>query len=198
MNNEATGRSAGPGGRAGVTRRDRRGEVGDVERERLAAGFGAELSRLRAAAGLTIDRASELAGLNRQSLSRLEHGRTRPTVDSINALAAVLDPVTTTVSVDRLRALAGPSLRTHHRRRSPARKALTVSQAEWALRSLLRTQEDNRRAAKGLPAALVEREAAILAPLIEQAREDLARAEALAEVEVTVRRNRGESGESVG
>lgn len=91
---------------------DTRGLVGDEERERLAASFGSKLRELRKASGLSQDQLSKLAGIGVVHLSRLEHGRRRPSVDAIKSLARVLSAPDDCEAVERkLALLAGDSLR---------------------------------------------------------------------------------------
>lgn len=91
---------------------DTRGLVDDAEREHLAAGYGAVVRGLRKRAGLTQVQLGELAGIGVTHISRLEHGRRRPSVDATKALARVLSPEPDPTRLEqRLAELAGESLR---------------------------------------------------------------------------------------
>lgn len=102
---------------------DTRGLVGNDEREHLASGFGSKLRELRKASGLSQDRLSKLAGIGVTHLSRLEHGRRRPSVDAIKSLARVLRGPDDSDAVERkLALLAGDSLREGAARRKRHRE----------------------------------------------------------------------------
>lgn len=90
---------------------DTRGLVPEEERVHLQA-FGTDVRAMRKAAGLTQERLGKLAGIGTTHISRLEHGRRRPSVDAIKALARILAPSGTADAVEqRWGALAGDSLR---------------------------------------------------------------------------------------
>lgn len=120
--NHPTGRTEKPaGGRVrprldGNT--DTRGLVDDAEREHLAAGYGAVVRGLRKRAGLTQVQLGDLAGIGVTHISRLEHGRRRPSVDATKALARVLSPEPDPTRLEqRLAELCGDSLREGAQRR---------------------------------------------------------------------------------
>ncbi|MHA7153965.1 helix-turn-helix domain-containing protein [Arthrobacter sp. TMN-50] len=152
----------------------------DDERIHLATGFGRRLKDLRAEAGLSQDRASELAGMHRASLANLENGRSRPTADSVRALAAVLAPPAPLrkQAFHELRKLAGKSWRTSHKRRAPLRPAITVRKADWNLKEVVRTARSFERAAIRQQRPLTDREREFLDNQLRQARADLGRAQA--------------------
>ncbi|WP_347885373.1 helix-turn-helix transcriptional regulator [Pseudarthrobacter sp. CC12] len=93
----------------------------DTEREHLQP-FGKEVRAMRKAAGLTQEQLGKLAGIGITHISRLEHGRRRPSVDAIKALARVMAPEGTTDAAEqRMARLAGDSLRTGAARRKRQR-----------------------------------------------------------------------------
>ena len=121
---------------------DTRGLVDDAERERLQP-FGTEIRSMRKAAGLTQEQLGKLAGIGVTHISRLEHGRRRPSVDAIKALARVLAPEGATDAAEqRLARLAGDSLRTGAARRKRQRenkhRRAALKQIERARRVLNR------------------------------------------------------------
>lgn len=100
---------------------DTRGLVDGAERERLQP-FGNEVRAMRKSAGLTQEQLGKLAGIGVTHISRLEHGRRRPSVDAIKALSRVLAPEGTTDAAEQhLARLAGDSLRTGAARRKRQR-----------------------------------------------------------------------------
>jgi transcriptional regulator with XRE-family HTH domain len=121
---------------------DTRGLVDPEERERLQP-FGNEVRAMRKAAGLTQEQLGKLAGIGVTHISRLEHGRRRPSVDAIKALARVMAPEGTTDTAEqRLARLAGDSLRTGAARRKRQRdnkhRRAALKQIERARRILNR------------------------------------------------------------
>ncbi|NVM97682.1 helix-turn-helix domain-containing protein [Arthrobacter sp. SDTb3-6] len=152
--------------------------VDDVEREHLLQGVAARLVWLRARAGYSQEDAAALAGLSRTGLGKLEHGRSRPTKDSLRDLASVYAPDHPQVEYWNLCKLAGTSLRDSHRRLSPAHKPATVRTATDNLKAVLKTMERLRVKAgpdltkfdAGAAKAIAAAEQAVR---IAQAREDL-------------------------
>ena len=121
---------------------DTRGLVSDEERERLRP-FGTEVRTMRKAAGLTQEQLGKLAGIGVTHISRLEHGRRRPSVDAIKALARVMAPEGATEAAEqRLARFAGDSLRTGAARRKRQRdnkhRRAALKQIERARRILNR------------------------------------------------------------
>lgn len=121
---------------------DTRGLVDDTEREHLQP-FGKEVRAMRKAAGLTQEQLGKLAGIGITHISRLEHGRRRPSVDAIKALARVMAPEGTADAAEqRLARLAGDSLRTGAARRKRQRdnkhRRAALKQIERARRILNR------------------------------------------------------------
>ncbi len=102
-----TARAAAPTGR---------GVVVTEERRRLAAGFGLLLRQERRAAGLSQPALAAWAGVAECTVTRLERGVQRPTTTTTWALARALRlglDERAALALDlRLRAAAGPSLRT--------------------------------------------------------------------------------------
>ena len=181
----------------GTPAADTRGIVPDAEREHLKAGVGERLAWLRSRAQLTQEQAGKLAGMTSGALSKLERGVHRPTKDSLRDLAAVYEPVHPRIEFWKLCKLAGESLRSSHRRLSPARKPLTVTKAESYV-------EDARRALRSAGRALPGRaESArfIAQAMLEQAEKNLTIARAREELIQRIRKadeSEGNSGDSVG
>jgi transcriptional regulator with XRE-family HTH domain len=127
---------------------DTRGLVSEEEREHLQP-FGAELRTMRKAAGLTQAQLGKLAGIGTTHISRLEHGRRRPSVDAIKALARILAPAGATDAAEqRLASLAGDSLRegTARRKRRIDNKhrreaAAEFTKAQTKMRRLIAQKE---------------------------------------------------------
>ena len=57
----------------------------------LAKRVGERIRQLRTSKGLSIEKLADMAGMQRPNLSRLEHGKHRPSLDTIERLALALD-----------------------------------------------------------------------------------------------------------
>lgn len=121
---------------------DTRGLVSEEEHEHLQP-FGAELRTMRKSAGLTQEQLGKLAGIGTTHISRLEHGRRRPSVDAIKALAHSLAPAGATDAAEqRLASLAGDSLREGAARR---KRRIDNKHRREAVAQLTKAQNKMRR-----------------------------------------------------
>ncbi|MFC9492251.1 helix-turn-helix domain-containing protein, partial [Streptomyces hydrogenans] len=64
-------------------------EAGDVELERILDGIGPRLRGLRRERGLTLEALASATGISVSTLSRVESGKRRPTLDLLIPLARV-------------------------------------------------------------------------------------------------------------
>ena len=65
-------------------------ELGELEAARTRFKLGARLLQQRLSAGLTQQQLAELSGVAQADISRIEHGISNPTADTIEALARPL------------------------------------------------------------------------------------------------------------
>ncbi|WP_353650093.1 helix-turn-helix transcriptional regulator [Nakamurella sp. A5-74] len=118
------------------------GAIDEAEHSHLRDGFGRMLRETRTAVDLSVAQVAKLSGLAERSIRHLEAGTRRPGMDTVLLLGLVLQrpeplvrlsgaggegkaPQVSTLAADklaqRLRELAGDSLRQGHARRSSAR-----------------------------------------------------------------------------
>lgn len=164
-----------------VTARHRGGEVVDDEREALAAGFGQRIRSYRKAKGLTQEALARRAGVTTSTVSRYERGTQRPGRAAVHALAAVLDPRRPLDLAADLQAAAGDSWREGRAwaQGAPPRR-MGVTGAAQALRRAEDHLDTTRSLYRKLPTPRVEVFVTAAEQRLTIAKDDVQRAEALA------------------